>query len=94
MKIGLNTHKRQQTAAHIILKLVMEYTLKYKQPGKWDLKWRACNRIVCIECNGDYLHIENQATGKTIDPEMSRTLCMNGQLSCGMLTQSLAEPSL
>ena len=38
---------------------------KNKQPGKWDLKWRAGCRIVCIECNACYLHIENQATGKT-----------------------------
>ena len=27
-----------------------------KQPGKWDLKLRAGYRIVCIECNGHYLH--------------------------------------
>ena len=38
---------------------------KNKQPGKWDLKWRAGYRIVHIEHNGHYLHIENQATGKT-----------------------------
>ena len=38
---------------------------KNKQPGKSDLKWRPRYRIVCIECNGYYLHIENQATGKT-----------------------------
>ena len=38
---------------------------KNKQPGKWDLKWRASYRIVCIDSNGHYLHIENQATGKT-----------------------------
>ena len=36
-----------------------------KQPGKWDLKWRPGYKIVCIECNGHYLHIEKQATGKT-----------------------------
>ena len=36
-----------------------------KQPGKWDLKWRLRYRIVHIECNRYYLHIENQATGKT-----------------------------
>ena len=39
--------------------------LKKKQPGKWDLKWRPRYRIVCIECDGYYLHIENQAMGKT-----------------------------
>ena len=38
--------------------------LKNKTPGKWDLKSRAGYRIVWIECEGHYLHIENQATGK------------------------------
>ena len=38
---------------------------KNKQPGKWDLKWRSGYRIVCIVCNGHFLHIENQATEKT-----------------------------
>ena len=38
---------------------------KNKTPGKWDLKWRAGYRIVRIEREGRYLHIENQATGKT-----------------------------
>ena len=38
---------------------------KNKQHGKWDLKWRLGYRIVCIECNGYFIHIENQATGKT-----------------------------
>ena len=37
---------------------------KNKQPDKWDLKWRPAYRIVHIECNGHFLHIENQATGK------------------------------
>ena len=37
---------------------------KNKQPGKWDLKWRPRYRIVHIECNGHFIHIENQATGK------------------------------
>ena len=37
---------------------------KNKTPGKWDLKWRAGYRIVRMECEGCYLHIENQATGK------------------------------
>ena len=36
-----------------------------KQPGKWDLKWRPRYWIVHIECNGHYILIENQATGKT-----------------------------
>ena len=38
---------------------------KNKQPRKWDLKWRPSYRIVLIECNGHFIHIENQATGKT-----------------------------
>ena len=38
---------------------------KNKQPGKWDLKWRPGYWIVRIECNGHYIHIENQATGRT-----------------------------
>ena len=37
---------------------------KNKQPGKWDLKWGLGYRIVQIECNRHFLHIENQATGK------------------------------
>ena len=38
---------------------------KSKQPGKWDLKLRLGNQIVCIEHDEHYIHIENQATGKT-----------------------------
>ena len=38
---------------------------KNKQPGKWDLKWRPRYRIVHIEHDSYYLHIKNQATGKT-----------------------------
>ena len=38
---------------------------KNKSPGKWDLKWRPRYRIVCIEHDGHYLHIENKAMGKT-----------------------------
>ena len=37
---------------------------KNKQSGKWDLKWRPGYRIVCIEHNRHFIHIENQATGK------------------------------
>ena len=37
---------------------------KSKQPGKWDLKWRPRYRIVQIECDRHFLHIENKATGK------------------------------
>ena len=35
------------------------------KPGKWDLKWRPGYRIVHIEHDGHYMHIENHATGKT-----------------------------
>ena len=38
---------------------------KNKQPRKWDLKWRPSYWIVHIECNRHFIHIENQATGKT-----------------------------
>ena len=37
---------------------------KNKQPSKWDLKWRLRYRIVQIEHDGHFLHIENQAMGK------------------------------
>ena len=36
---------------------------KNKQPGKWDLKWRHGYRIVHIEHDRHFIHIENQATG-------------------------------
>ena len=35
---------------------------KNKQPCKWDLKWRPGYRIVHIEHDGHFIHIENQAT--------------------------------
>ena len=37
---------------------------KNKQPGKWDIKWRPGYRIVHIEHDGHFIHMENQATGK------------------------------
>ena len=37
---------------------------KNKQPSKWDLKWRPRYRIVQIEHDRHFLHMENQATGK------------------------------
>ena len=43
---------------------------KNKQPSKWNLKWRPGYRIVCIECDGHFLHIENQATGKVCSCNM------------------------
>ena len=47
------------------LKIGDRVYFRNKQPEKWDLKWRPGYRIVHIEYNGHYLHIENQATGKT-----------------------------
>ena len=37
---------------------------KNKQPNNWDLKWQPGYRIVQIEYDGHFLHIENQATRK------------------------------
>ena len=37
-------------------------SFKNKQPSNWDLKWTPGYRIVCIECNRHFIHIENQAT--------------------------------
>ena len=48
-----------------IFKIGNRVYFRNKQPGKWDLKWRTGYRIVCIEHSIYYLHIENQATGKT-----------------------------
>ena len=90
MRTDLNMHKYNKLHHPPNFKIGDRVFFQNKQPGKWDLKWRAGYKIVCMECNGHYLHIENQATGK-LDPAMSRTLCMNHQLSYGMSTQSLAE---
>ena len=38
---------------------------KNKQPEKYDSKWRPGYKIVCIEHDRHYLHIENQSIGKT-----------------------------
>ena len=46
-------------------KLGAKVYFKNKQPGKWDLKWRPRYHIVCIEYDGHYLHIKNQAMGKS-----------------------------
>ena len=43
---------------------------KNTQPGKWDLKWQPGYRIVCIEDDGHFLHIENQATGNVCSCNM------------------------
>ena len=37
---------------------------KNKQPGEWNLKWRACYRTVHIEYNGQYLHMETKLQEK------------------------------
>ena len=46
------------------LKIGDRVYFKNKQQGKWDLKWRSGYRIVHIEHDRHFLHIENQATGK------------------------------
>ena len=38
---------------------------KNKQPGKLDFKWRPGYLIACIKCDGHYIQIKNQETGKT-----------------------------
>ena len=52
-----------------IFKIGDRVYFKNKQPSKWDLKWRPGYRIVQIDHNGHFLHIENQATGN-FDPVM------------------------
>ena len=47
---------------------------KNKQPGKWDLKWRPRYQIVHIECNGHFIHIENQDYRKNMIPATSQIL--------------------
>ena len=39
-------------------------TIQEQAARKVGLKWSPGYQIVCIECDGHYLHIENQATGK------------------------------
>ena len=46
--------------------------VKNKQSGKWDLKWRPGYRIVWIEHNGHFLHIETRQLEKYI-PVIRRT---------------------
>ena len=81
----------QQTVTPPNFKVGDRVYFKNKQPGKWDLKWRAGYRIVCIEHNRHYLHIENQATGKSRTLQCQDTCAWCHQLSCGMLTYILAE---
>ena len=46
------------------LKIGDRVYFKNSQPGKWDLKWRPGYRIVQIEHDGNFQHIENKASGK------------------------------
>ena len=66
---------------------------KNKQPGKWDLKWRPGYRIVCIEYNRLYPHIENQATAKKRSCNIKDIVLehLNHQWSSWTLTHNLAE---
>ena len=63
---------------------------KNKQPGKWDLKWRARYRIGHIEydVHTSILKIRPQ---ERPDHVMSRMLYMNHQLSYGILKLNLTE---
>ena len=65
---------------------------KNKQPGKWDLKWRPGCWIVCIECNGHFIHIENQATGETQSCNVT-DIILELPSSFGTLTPSSVEPA-
>ena len=72
--------------------LVTEYSFKNKQPGKWNLKWRAGYRIISIECTTDTtIHIENQAYRENKNLQYQRCCTGTTQLSYGMWTQHLAE---
>ena len=64
---------------------------KNKQPGKWDLKWRPGHKVVCIECDRHYLHIENQDMEKTRSCNV-RDIIHEPPIESGTLTLSLAEP--
>ena len=57
-------HCRKDNRAEPGFKVGDRVYFKNKTPGKWDLKWRAGYRIIQIEREGCYLHIENQATAK------------------------------
>ena len=63
-----NQFKHAQNMAHCTptnFKVGNRVFFESKQSGKCNLKWRAGYRIVCIEHSRHYLHIQNQATGKT-----------------------------
>ena len=63
---------------------------KNKQPEKWNLKWRPEYRIICFECDGHYLHIENQATGKLRSCNI-KDIVLNHKWNSGTLTHNLAQ---
>ena len=68
---------------------------KNKQPGKWNLKWRARYRIVCIEHNGHYLHVGNWATGKNWSCNVQRSCASATVELCNVDTKfGLAEKFL
>ena len=60
-----HTHTKKTQTRKPPFQLGNRVYFKNKQPGKWDLKWRPRYRIVHIEPDRHYLHIENQAMGKT-----------------------------
>ena len=64
MQTDLNTYKRQQTTHKLILKLVTKYTLK-QATWKMGSKVESCLQNCPHKVQWNYLHIENQATGKT-----------------------------
>ena len=63
MKIILGTQKTTDRKPPSLL-LVDRVYFKNKPPEKWGLKWKPRYRIVHIEDDGHYVHIENQAMGK------------------------------
>ena len=60
LRTAQNTMDRQPPS----FKIGNRVYFKNKQPGRWDLTWRPGYRIVQIEHDGHFLHIENQGTGK------------------------------
>ena len=65
---------------------------KKKHPRKWDLKWRPGYQIVCIGCNGHFIHIENQGKGKTPSCNVTDIILEPPVMFWNVNTQS-AEPA-
>ena len=67
-KLHLETHRLALAIAKKTLDenrfTATQKTVSRDNPA-FQVKWRPRYRIVHIECNGHYIHIENQATGKT-----------------------------